>query len=267
MMKKLKIVVIGLVSISVIAAALLYFNLNSIVRRAIERQSTQSLNLQTTLDSARLSLLGGNLTLDQFQIASPKGFGDQNMLSLERGQVAVDYGQLRQQPIHIRQITLEQPVVVIEQSGGKMNFQALMDLPPSERPMKLVIDRLTIANAQVVLRPGLPGLEQEIVVAVPSLTLENLGTGEGAENGAAIKDVVLQVVTALAEQSGKLGDLNQQLQTALELASRQAQKQLDAALGEAQRELEKNLKQIGTPDGKQLNLDNIIGGKPDRKRK
>jgi hypothetical protein len=67
--------------------------------------------------------------------------------------------------------------------------------------MKLIIDQLTINDASVVLRPGIPGLAQEINVPLPSIDVQNVGSGEGNQNGAALKEVVMQVVTIMASKA------------------------------------------------------------------
>ena len=156
------------------------------------------------------------------------------MLSLGQADLAVSYGQLRQEPVHVRSITLKNPRLVIEQSNGTLNFKKAMDdMPPSgssseKSTMKLVIDQLQVQDAQVVVRPNLPGLPSEITVPVPSITMKDVGTGSGAANGAAIKDVVMQVVTALAGSASDSNALPDQLKGLLKLNVGQVVGQLGA---------------------------------------
>ena len=71
--------------------------------------------------------------------------------------------------------------------------------------MKLVIDDLQINNAVVSFLPGLPGMDKQIDVTIPSLEMKNIGNGDGSQNGAAIKDVVVKVASALASAAAKSG--------------------------------------------------------------
>ena len=110
----------------------------------------------------------------------------------------------------MKQITITKPKFVLEQADGKMNFKAVMDsLPPTDpnkKVVKVIIDELTVSDAIVDVRLGkLPGLGEmkPITVNVPTMTLKNIGNADGNGNGAAMKDVVMQVATALA---GKAGD-------------------------------------------------------------
>src|SRR2546423_12210340 len=211
-MRLLRRIAVAVVALIIIALGILYFNLNRIIKHTIEVQSTDSLNLQTRLGSARLAIFGGNFSMNDLQIASPQGFSAPKILQLDKGAVQVSYGELRSDPIHINSLTLRKPAIVVEQANGKFNFQAVMDQIPKSDPnakeIRVIIDELKIEDAIVVLHPGLPGLSQEIKVNVPSLDLHDIGTGEGNKNGAAIKDVALLVISSLAEKAGDMSNID-----------------------------------------------------------
>jgi hypothetical protein len=234
-MKWVKRIVVVCVLLIVVAVVAVYLSLNSIVRSVIQRQASASLGVPTTLGSARLSLVGGNVQLDDLLVSSPPTFSAPQIFSLGGIAVAVHYGQLTGEPIHIQQITIDHPALVIEQTGGTLNLKSLMDQMPQTpqtsggqptQPIKLVIDELDLNGAEVTFMPGIPGLDDKMQVSVPSLTLKNIGNADGSENGAAIKDVIMQVATALASKgadgaklppevkmllSGQLGGISQQL--------------------------------------------------------
>jgi hypothetical protein len=244
----------------IIAGLAVYFNLNRLVRRSIETQATHSLQLQTTLDSARLSIFAGRLNLGDLRIASPQGYAESHMLVLEDGDVNVSYGQLRQQPVRIDSITLNNPRIVIEQVGGKFNFQALLDLPTPEEPLRVMIGKLTVHNATVVIRPGLGMLDKnltEVSVPLPTLTLENIGTDDSAQNGVALRQVVAQLLAEAARQGSQLTDaLTAQFKTALAGGLQDVTQQLGG-------KLDKALQGTGLENvGKDLtgDLDKKIGG-------
>jgi len=242
-MKPLRRIVFVLVSLLVVAGVIAYLGLDAILKRTVEKQSTNSLKLSTTLNSARLSLFGGKLNLDRLRIASPGGFSAPHMLELGDVDVAVRYGELREDPIHVQSLILGQPTLVNEQSQGALNFKKAMDGMPksdrsSEKPLKLIIDELKMQDAQVVIHPGLPGVRQEITVQVPAMTLKNVGSGRGSQNGAAIKDVAMLVITALAGSAAQSGSLPPELKAALQLnvgqvagaLGAEAQKQIASAI-------------------------------------
>ena len=229
-MKTLRRTLLVVVLLLVVAGVVVYLYLDSILKSTVETQATDSLNLTTTLDSAHLAIFGGEVTLKQLQVASPQGFAAEHMLGLGRLNVAVKYGQLGKDPIHIQSINIDSPRLVIEQVNNKVNFKVLMDQQsktappptpakgedrPKGQPIRVVIEQMDITNAQVVIRPGLPGLDKEITIPIPSIAIKNIGNADGADNGAAMKDVVMQVVTALANKASESGALSGILRDAL----------------------------------------------------
>lgn len=246
-MKWIRRIIMLVVLVVILVGVVIYLKLDGIIRSTVETQANSSLNLKTTLGGASLSLFGGKVGLQQLAVGSPDGFTAPHMLEVGETKVAVSYGQLRSQPIHVSSITITGPKLVIEQQNGVLNFKKAMDqMPPSEpstapkstsEPMKLIIDDLTVNDAQVTIRPNLPGMS-DITVPVKSLNMKNVGTGDGAGNGAAVKDVVMQVVTALAGSASGAGGIPDQLKGMLkanvgQVASQlgaEAQKRIAAAL-------------------------------------
>jgi len=264
-MKLLTRGVVVLVAVIIVGVGAIWLSLGHIVRKAVETEGTKSLRLATTLDSATVSLIGGKLGLHGLAIASPHGFSAPHMLEADTIAVDVRYGELRKQPIHVQALTIEKPTLVIEQSGGALNFRKAMELlpakDPNKPPMKLVIDRIDVKDAQVVVRPGLPGLAHEITVPVPALTLEDVGHGEGAHNGAAIKEVAMQVIGALAERAaesdGVPGELKALLhlnvgQLAGQLGGQAARNIASALPGELGKKLPTNPSDLAKNPGKAL---------------
>lgn len=282
-MKLLARALLGLVVVLAIVLGIAFLNLNRLVRGAVEREGTASLRLSTVLDSARVGLLGGKLDLHQLRIASPRGFPAPQMLTLGDLDVKVRLPELRRTPIHVETLAIEKPTLIVEQSGGTLNFRKAMQLMPSRpssgEPMKLVIDQLKLEDAHVILRPGLPGLASEIDVPVPSLTMKNVGRGKGAENGAAIKDVALQIVAALAGRAAQADALPAQVKALLHLNAGQVMGQLDALaqkeisaaipgqLGSAVSDVAKDPGSIARdPAGALKGLGGIAGGKAQQAR-
>lgn len=221
-MKLLKWLILAIFALIFVVALVVYFSLNGIVRSTVQKQTTSSLNLDTSVGGANVSLIGTSLGLNDIQIASPQGFSAPKMFTLDGLHVDVSLGQLRQDPIHVAAIEIKKPTLVIEQSGGKFNFQALMSQdskapPDNKEPIKLIIDDLTVSDSKVILRPGIPGVAQEIPVSIPSLEMKGVGTGEGNQNGAAIKEVVMDVITALSQKASDSDQLPPEVRQLLKL--------------------------------------------------
>lgn len=218
-MKLIRRIVLAVILLVILAGVIIYFSLDRIIKNTVQSQASSSLNLSTTLGSANLSLFGGKLNLSNLQIASPKGYSAPQMLDVGSTDLAVSYGQLRSDPVHVNAITIANPKLIIEQKNGQFNFkQAMDDMPKSDaapsnsQPLKLIIDDLTLSNPQVVVK-GLGATD--IPVTLPTLELKNIGTGDGAGNGAAVKDVVAQVITAMAASASNSSALTAEFKTIL----------------------------------------------------
>src|SRR5882724_3689186 len=70
----IKWIVLGVVAVIVIGLAVVWFNLNGIVRRTVETQASSSLDLKTTLGGAAVSIFGGKLSLIDLKVGSPPGY-------------------------------------------------------------------------------------------------------------------------------------------------------------------------------------------------
>jgi hypothetical protein len=225
-MKIVSRILILVVLLLIVGGAILYFSIDRIIKSTVQTQATNSLNLNTTLDSANLSLVGGSLKLNGLNVASPAGFSTGPMFQLGQAALSVNYSQLSKETIHVADISITGPVLLMEYTNGKLNLNAAVDQMPkssdesssssstgsgsnassssdSSKQVKLIIDSLTVSGANVIIHPGtqFPGMPAELTVPLPDLTIKNIGNGDGANNGAAIKDVVLSVVNKMAQSA------------------------------------------------------------------
>src|SRR4051812_12592390 len=271
-MRLIKWLVLALVLLIVVGVVILFITLNSIVKKAVVQQSTASLNVPTNLADANVSLFGGRVSLKQFDVGSPQGFKAPHLMQLGGLDVGVKVSELRQQPLRINQITISDPKMVIEMAGTQFNIKKFIaslpagDAKPADNsePMKLIINDLKVNGAQVIFRPDLQalssmpgigstlsGLKQEYVLSIPPLDMQNVGSGEGNQNGAAIKDVVTLLVTQLAQKATESDQLPPELRQLLHL-------NVDDVVNLAKQKLGAEVnKQLGKITG---DLQNKIGG-------
>jgi len=200
------------VGVLVLAVVLfVFFGLDSILRSKIQANATESLKLRTVLNSAKLSFLHGTLDLKGLAIESPQGFGSDVLFAMAGAKTDVSYGELRGDPIKIDQIVITKPSLVIEFSlkEKKLNLQALTEnlksspSDPNKEPVHLIIKNLRIEQPEVVIWPGIPGFpkQDDVVVKLPTIDMKDIGSGPDAKNGAAIKDVAMQVIAAMTAKA------------------------------------------------------------------
>jgi hypothetical protein len=217
-------------------------------------------NVPTQLQSANVSLLSGAVSLRQFDVGSPEGFKAPAMMSLGGVSVDTSLGELRSDPIRVSSIDIKDPKLVIEMQGMNFNIKKFMDsLPAGEdkptpeggKPLKLIINDLKVNGAQVVFRPdaaalsALPGLDKanlksEYVLTIPPLELKDIGTGEGNQNGAAVKEIVTLLVTQLATKAAQSDQLPEEIRAMLSMNVDQITELAKAKIGaEVNKQLEK----------------------------
>jgi hypothetical protein len=218
-MKWVRRIIVAVVVLVILVGIIVYLNIDRVIKNTVQSQATSSTNLQTTLNSASLSLFGGKLSLNGLQVASPPGYQAPQMLDVGSTDLAVSYGQLRSDPVHVAAIAIDKPKLVIEQRNGQFNFKQAMDgmpktdsAPANAQPLKLIIDDLKLGNPQVVIK-GVGATD--IPLSLPSIELKNIGTGGGAQNGAAVKDVLGQVITAMAAAASDSSALSAELKQVL----------------------------------------------------
>jgi len=260
---------LGFIVVIGVAAIVALSRLDAIVRSTVERKSTESLNVPTALASADVSILGGNVKLSNLNVASPAGFQGQ-MLSLASLNIDARVGELRENPVKVRSITVDQPKLIVEMKGTKFNIREFINaMPPGETdttsdPVNLVIQSLSVRGAEVVFRPdtkamsAIPGLadtlnmENEYVLPIPDFVMQNVGSGEGHENGVAIKQVITQMIGAMtqaAAQSDKLppelrGLLGGNLDAIKDRLTGEAKKQLQEAVANITKDLSPEVRNI-----------------------
>jgi hypothetical protein len=230
-MKKLKWIALIAVVLVVGGLGVCWVCLDSIVRAAVQTQATSALKLETTVGALHLSILHPSLSIRDLTIASPTGYQAPHMLTLGGSDVSVSISALRQEPIHISNIDLQSPVLTLEQSGLKMNIQALTEQSApssgtgttsttgqSGASTKLIIDDLKISGAQVIVRPGLPGISgPAITVPLGALEMKNIGNADGNQNGVAMRDVILSVMAAMVTSAGNSDLLPSELKDLMKL--------------------------------------------------
>ena len=243
-MKKILIGIAGLAVVAAIALYLLVGNLDKILKGAIEGVGTELLGVPVTVTSVDLDLKSGMGQISGISIANPPGYQAVNAFKLDNIRLGLDLSSLRSQPIVIRELNIQSPVVDLEvNEQGNSNMQTLLDnikqnsaktdekaaeeQPSQEEtgttePVKLSFTKLAITG--VTVNGVVPGQEPTQVV-LPDIVRENVGGTEGLTpaqvGGVLIGDIAAQSLQAVVEKKlsekmeeaaqGLLNDLKKKL--------------------------------------------------------
>ena len=243
-MKKILIGIAGLAVVAAIALYLLVGNLDKILKGAIEGVGTELLGVPVTVTSVDLDLKSGMGQFSGISMANPPGYQAVNALKVDNIRLGLDLSSLRSQPIVIRELNIQSPVVDLEvNEQGNSNMQTLLDnikqnsaktdekaaeeQPSQEEtgttePVKLSFTKLAITG--VTVNGVVPGQEPTQVV-LPDIVRENVGGTEGLTpaqvGGVLIGDIAAQSLQAVVEKKlsekreeaaqGLLNDLKKKL--------------------------------------------------------
>jgi hypothetical protein len=113
-----------LVVVLVLAAAVWYFlafRLDGVIEAQIEQAGSAALGTTVSVGSVQTDIRGGSLTISSITVANPPGFKNENALSLNGIEAAVDY-----ENFDIKRVVIDKPEIVIEEQGGESNFAKLL---------------------------------------------------------------------------------------------------------------------------------------------
>jgi len=215
----LKLIVI-LVVIIVLGVAGVAFYADSLVKKGIEQGGEMALGVPTQLDSAKISLFGGEAALNGLRISNPAGFKAQTFMELGQGAVAVSLKSLLGDTVTIPKVTLSHIRINLEQKGKKNNIDHLLRRakslsnsngtakaqPQSSRGgKKVIVDYFLLEDVRLNADLDILGQISSVELVLPKIELRNLGAKEqGLPMPELIQQVVQAVLSAAQQSSGQL---------------------------------------------------------------
>jgi len=226
-MKKLILRIgIGLVVVVLGVLAVLWFSLNSIVKRGVETVGSYLTKTEVKLNSVNLSPFSGRGELSGFLLGNPEGFKTPSAIQVGALAVSVDLSSIKSDKIVVKSIVIDSPEITLE--GGILKDNNLSKIlaniesasggdqsKPTEKSgeaekrasRKIQVDDLIVRNAR--LRVALLG-DTAAPVSVPEIHLTKLGTGaDGITIAEATRrvfnEIMGAVIPAARENALKLG--------------------------------------------------------------
>lgn len=216
---------IALAVIFFVAAAGAYYaftNLDYFVEVAIERAGSDATQTRVSVDGVTLALEKGQGTVRGLSVANPPNYPSGAAIKLGEVEVIVNPGQSGLNLVVLDRVKVSDTVVQYLLGPGTSNLDVIRrnasraGVSPDESTMDplIKIRRLTISDGSIRIRPR-DGEMFEI--ALPDITLNNVGGAKGGTSAAVASEVVQAVtqqvlmVTARAEIQRRLGALTDEL--------------------------------------------------------
>ena len=260
---KMFVTLIGLLFVVVlVAGAAVIFYSDTLVQKGIEKGGETALGVATRVGNVDISLMGGEATLSQLNIANPPGFSAQQFLELGHANMAVSLTSLLSGTVTIPQIAISGVRVNLEQKGNMNNVNPLLQrarslagegkttaTPAPERQKdakKFIVTHFSLDDVQVNANLAAFGQSTSVNLVLPKIELRNLGDAQGGLTMPELIEKVVQVILETAQKSsgqlspalarllaGELSDL-QSLQAGM---IDRAQQQVDRLVGDLEKKL------------------------------
>jgi hypothetical protein len=235
-MKKIIIgILVALVLLVVVAVAVVFLSLNSIVKKGVETVGPQMTKVEVRLGSVNLSPLSGSGSLNQLFVGNPDGYKTPFAMQMGSIQVGVKLGSVFSDTVVVDEINIQNPEITLEGTLDGNNLNTILNNvkgsdssqpQPANAPAasggtskKFIVKDLVLAGAKVHINVSGFGKSVAQTVSIPDIHLQNIGNAEGGATPAqltwqVLKPVLDEAVAVAARELEKQGakELQKELQ-------------------------------------------------------
>lgn len=219
-MRAVRRIAIVLALLLVVGVGVLYWRLDSIAETAIERGGSSALGVRTSVTAVLLRPFAGAFSVLGLEIANPPDY-EGAFLQVGRTHLDVEMGTLLEPTIVAPRLVISDVEVMLERRLRSSNYATLLagsrgaaaEPAPADdgaAAVQFVVQDLVIrdvtARIRLVALPGVEGAGREVVVKIPEIALENVGsrTEGGVVAGQLLRMVVGAVLQAVAREAPQL---------------------------------------------------------------
>ena len=203
-MKKLAAAVLVLVAVIGAVVFWLSGNLDGLIKNAMANYGNAMTQAKVAVDEVKVAPIDGKGTLGNLVIGNPAGFRTPHAVKVGRIEVDIDIASVTRDVILIRRIAIVAPQVNYELGSAMTNFDAIQKNIASylgsadnkkKGGTKLIVEELTIRQAKARASAALMGT-RTVSVALPDITLRNLGKAKGGMTPGELGQHVAAALTA-----------------------------------------------------------------------
>lgn len=221
-MKRLLYGFAGLVGlIGILAVGVVVFA-DPMVTRAINEAAPRVLHVDTRVESCRLSLLKGAVTLQGIELKNPEGFQSPRMVYLEELSVSLSPQSLLGDRIRVRDVKIRGVDLVYEEAGfGRSNLSVfasrlkeqmnphgplLGESEPADKKA-MTIDRVRVEGGRVTVSAVI-SRGKGIVLPLPPLEIRDIGKRSRMDVSEAVSEALRRLGRAALDTTGGAFDFD-----------------------------------------------------------
>jgi hypothetical protein len=217
-----------IVLLVIVALVIVFFNLNSIVKKGVETVGPKLTKVDVRLSAAKLSPLNGNGELSGLFVGNPEGYKTPSAIQVGNVKVALKLSSALSDTIQVDEVNVQAPEITFEGGlGGNNLSQILKNLegspddvkptpeskPASEGGKKFFVKDVVVNGGKInVSLTGLGG-GKSLTVPLPPIHLTNIGSEKSGVTAAQLCKEILKPIIASAMNSGleaiKSGNLDE----------------------------------------------------------
>jgi len=203
-MKKVLIGVTALVLVLVVGLAVVYSNLDAIVKDAIQTYGSEATKTTVSVTDVKLKLEAGEAAISGLKVGNPAGFSDPNIFELGLISTKIDTSTINQNPIIIDEIIIKAPAVVYEiNKDGLSNADVLKKnlgvgsnsgaktsaSDSGSDELKMIIRKLVVEGSTAKVRIAALG-DMEQSVKLPRIVMTDVGKKSGGATAAEVAEIL-----------------------------------------------------------------------------
>lgn len=164
------------------------------VRLLVHKYGTEAVGTSVDIGRINVSLLDGKGGVSNITVANPKGYSSEHIIKLGNVSVAVDIQSLTKDTVVINEIRIDKPQITYEildmQHNNVNDIMAHLQkdssssAPAQENSAEkqdtggknVAIRKVVIADGQIAVVSNLLGSSQSLSLALPMVTVNNIGT-------------------------------------------------------------------------------------------
>lgn len=250
-MKAIKILAVVALLVVLLAGgvfAYLFFNLNYLVKEAVETYGPEITKTQVALRSVDIKPFDGKGELSGFVISNPSGFDGPHLLKADKITLQIDPLSVTKDVIVIKEMTIDGVNVSAVQKGLTTNLQEMLKNFKQEpsagteatstesKDVRLIVEKLNFVNNSISLSTESYG---DYVVDLPKIQQSGLGS---KSNGLTPQELGVAIITPFIERAKDSAE--DKLKAILkEKVTDKAKAKVDAKLDEKKEEAKEKLKE------------------------
>lgn len=216
-MKKLIIrIVAGVVLLVIIALVVVFFSLNSIVKKGVETVGPKLTQVEMRLNSANLSPFSGRGQLSGLFVGNPQGYKTPSAITVGDIKVGVQPSSVMSDTVVIEEVTVKAPEITFEGSlSGNNLSQILANLdaatggdkaakpaePAKKSEKKFYVKDVAINDGKIHLSVTALGTSKAVTLPLPPVHLQNIGSREQGVSAAELSRQIMKEITANATKA------------------------------------------------------------------